>query len=796
MNRINGAISCLIVCLVFFIYGQTAFFEFINYDDQDYVTENSNIQHGISLEGIKWAFSFVENDLTYWHPLAYIAHMVDCQLFGTHPGLHHLSNATLHALNAVLLYFLCLYMTGARFQSAFAACLFAVHPVCVDSVAWISQKKTLLAAFFWLMTVFVYVRYARMISVKRYLAVCFFTAAGLMTKPVLVTIPIVLLVLDIWPLNRLEGFESSRGLHQEEVGSSRSLRWLVLEKIPLLFLVFLWGITPFIPEHVTAKNISFEIVPFGLRLKNALVSYVSYLENFVCPVDLAFLYPYPDHVSLFSALAAAVVLGILTLVLLQRFRTHPYLLAGWFVFTISLVPFLGFVQGAVWPAYADRFAYVPFIGLYVGGSWGFKEMATRFEIEKRAVTLAAVLMISVLAFLAFIQTGVWKDNIHLYTHALKVTKGNYLAHNNLGIAYDEKGYFEEAQRQYQASLSVKPGFSKAHHNLAIHLLKRGERKKAAEHFKMSLLSNPDNPVAKYNLAAIAMADGKMEEAESLYMEAISDRPDFSDAYNNLGVLLSRKGNKERALEHFKKAVIHNPENIGALSNLGNELFDMGRFYDALKCFTKALGMDPMNVQVLNDMGVLYGALGMMSKAEESFKKVLALEPGNKMAHDNLNLITQRKKDLESDLEKARKDSESKPGDVKKQVNYAFLASQTGDYKTAESVYLSALTLSPDSLEALAGISQLYEKSGQYDKAIVYYTRLSESHRGRRGEAYYLIASMHAMMNQSDDAVRWLQSAADSGFSAWAYVQTDYRFDGIRKTKKFKDFMSLVPESRP
>ncbi len=796
MNKINGAISCLIVCLVFFIYGQTAFFEFINYDDQDYVTENSMVQRGISAEGVKWAFSFVENDLTYWHPLAYIAHMVDCQFFGIHPGLHHLSNATLHALNAVLLFFLCLYMTGARFQSAFAACLFAVHPVCVDSVAWVSQKKTLLAAFFWLMTVLVYVRYARMISVKRYLAVCFFTAAGLMTKPVLVTIPFVLLVLDIWPLNRLEVFRSLSGLHPKKVCSTRSVKWLVLEKIPLVFLVFLWGITPFIPEHVTAKNISFEIVPFDLRLKNALVSYLSYLKNFVYPVDLSFLYPYPEHVSFSFALAAAVVLGILTLVLLQRFRPHPYLLAGWFVFTISLVPFLGFVQGAVWPAYADRFAYVPFIGLYVGGSWGFKEMATRFEIEKRAVTLAAVLMISVLAVLAFIQTGVWKDNIHLYTHALKVTKGNYLAHNNLGIAYDEKGYFEEAQRQYQASLSVKPGFSKAHHNLAIHLLKRGEREKAAKHFKMSLLSNPDNPVAKYNLAAIAMEDGKLEEAETLYMEAISDKPDFSDAHNNLGVLLSKNGDKKRAIDHFRDAVVHNPQNVEALSNLGNELFDMGRFYDALKCFTKALDRDPANVKVLNDMGALYGALGMMNKSEESFRKVLAYEPGNKVAYDNLNLIAQRKNDLESDLEKAREDSEKNPGDVKKQLNYASLAFQGEDFKKAESVYLKALTLAPDSLEALAGISQLYEKSGQYDKAIVYYTRLSESHRGRRGEAYYLIASMHAMMNQSDEAVRWLQSAADSGFSAWAYVQTDYRFDGIRKTKKFKDFISLVPESSP
>lgn len=791
MNKTNGAICCLLVGLVIIIYGQTASFEFINYDDQDYVTENRKIQNGLSLEGITWAFSFVENDLTYWHPLAYIAHMVDCQFFGTHPGLHHLSNAILHGLNAVLFYFLCLYMTGARFQSAFAACLFAVHPICVDSVAWVSQKKTLLAAFFWFLTVIAYVRYTRKVCVKRYLAVCFFASAGLMSKPVLVTIPFILLVFDIWPLNRLEALASSRGLQTVGRDTARSLKWLVLEKIPLLFLVFLWSITPFIPHHVTAKNISLQIVPFDLRLKNALVSYFSYLKKFVYPADLAFLYPYPDQVSLFSAIIAAVGLLLVTVLVVRHYRAYPFLMAGWFVFTVSLVPFLGFVQGAVWPAYADRFAYVPFVGLYLGFSWGLKEWYTKFRNGNRGVIWPAALTVSLLAVLSFVQAGVWKDNIHLYTHALKVTKGNYLAHNNLGIAFDEKGRMPEAREQYLASLAVKPGFSKAHHNLAVHLLKRGQTEKAVEHFKMSLMSNPDNPVAKYNLAAIAMDRGNMEEAEDFYEAAILDKPDFSDAYNNMGVLISRKGDKKKALEYFRQALVHDPRNIGALSNLGNGFFEMGRLHDSQICFSKALSLDPLNVKVLNDLGVLYGTMGMMDKAEESFTKVLTHEPGNKVARDNLNLIIQKKKALESELAMAREEVENNPEDVKKLLNYASLVIQGGDYKEAESVYLNALTIGPHSLETLADISEMYEKSGQYDKAIIYYIRLSESHKEKRAEAYYLIASMHAMMNQSDESVRWLQAAADCGFSQWAYVQADYRFDRIRKTKKFEEFIRIV-----
>jgi tetratricopeptide (TPR) repeat protein len=766
-------------------------FEFINFDDQDYVTENEVIWKGITFEGIKWAFSFTENDLTYWHPIAYIAHMVDCQLFGTHPGYHHMSNVFIHALNAILLYLALLYMTGARFSSAFAACLLAVHPIGVDSVAWISQKKTLLATFFWLLTLFSYAWYSQKINFKRYSALCFFVAMGLMTKPVMVTIPIILFIFDFWPLNRVERFDHTVNGRLGSVQKKYSIKWLIVEKIPLMVLVFLWGITPFISEHVTAKNITFDVVPFVLRFKNAVVSYFQYLKKFFFPVDLAFLYPYPKEVSTLFAVLSVMGIVIISYTAVRYIRKYPYAATGWFAFLIVLVPFLGFVQGAVWPAYADRFAYVPFIGLYIVFAWGLVDLASHnvAEIALRWVT-SCIAVIS-LAILSFFQTGYWKNNITLYSHALKVTKGNYLAHNNLGIAYDERGDYDEARSQYDASLSINPSFSKAHHNLAVNLLKKGDTDKAIEHFKLSLISNPENPVAKYNLANIAMGKGYTDEAIALYQSAIADNPNFSDAYNNLGVILSQKGLRNESLENFKRALVHNPSNISAISNLGNELFDMGRLNDARMCFTRALSLDSKNIKVMNDLGVLYAAMGKNKEAELLFSKVIEIEPDNQTAKANLSLIVKEKEQLELQIATARNDYETNPTDLKKILFYAGLYEKNGDFKKAEALYLNALTQKPDSLETLVALSEMYEKEDKYAKAIIYYGRLADTHAEKKAAAYYQIACLYATQSQADESIRWLQAAADSGFTEWSHLNHDLRFDMIRNSKRFQEFIALT-----
>ena len=781
----------LFVSLVLVIYVRTFRFDYINYDDQDYVTENLVVQKGITVQGLKWAFSFVDNDLTYWHPLAYIAHMVDCQLFGIHPGYHHLSNVFVHTLNVLMFFFACCAMTGAFYRSAFAACLFAVHPMAVDSVVWIAQKKNLLATFFWLTTVLAYAWYAQRTSVRRYACVCLAIAAGLLTKPVMVTIPVVLFILDLWPLGRFERFAVSEGVQKEKKNRTFPLKWLIIEKIPFMFLVGLWGITPFIPEHVTAKNISLEAVPLFLRYKNAVVSYAVYVKKYIWPFDLTILYPYPEEVSTLLALGVTVVIIAVSVAALRFIRTIPYAAAGWFVFLICLVPFLGFVQGAVWPAYADRFAYVPYIGIHVAFAWGFHELTEHLGLQKWLKASIAGGLIIFMAATAFHQTGYWKNNISLYTHALDVTAGNYLAHNNLGVAYDEQGQSDAAKREYGFALAIKPGFSKAHHNLAVNLLKQGDTDTAVYHFMRSIASNPFNPVAKYNLAAIAMGRGHMDDAMGYYQSAISDKPDFSDAYNNLGVLLSARGKKKEAAEHFRHALIYDPGHANALSNLGNELFDAGRYNDAMVCFSRALSLDSKNVRALNDLGVLYAAMGKPAEAESCFKNVMEIEPGNATAQRNLALIAKEKQQFDKKFEMARHDAKRYPKDQRKLMIFGDLCVLKGDIRQAETLFQKVLAMNPVSEEALLSLASMYEKTAQYAKAIVYYTRLAENHELRKAEAYYNIACLFSLENRGDEAVKWLQSAGDAGFNNWKRLKEDTRLDRIRKTKSFQEFISLT-----
>lgn len=632
-----GVILCVTVFLCL-IYGQLRHHEFINFDDQDYVTDNPYIQKGLSRESFFWAFSLNENDLTYWHPLAYVAHMLDCHLFGMDSGAHHLSNLVLHGANVILLYTLLVTMTGAVGRSAFAACLFAVHPIGVDSVAWIAQKKTLLATVFWLLSLIAYIRYARKPGWGRYALVGLAVLAGLLSKPVMVTIPLVFLLVDVWPLNRWKALprRSSEGCQP------RGLTWLVLEKIPFVLFVILWGMTPFLADHVRAKNIPLDVIPLGLRLKHALVSCFVYLKQFVWPLDLTFLYPYPERVSTLSALAALVALGLISLGLIRLIGRFPYLAMGWFLFLIVLFPFLGLVQGAVWPAHADRFAYVPLIGIYLITAWGGYDLIRFFKVKPWVYLPLMAVWIGFFSLLTHHQTAYWKNNIRLYTHALEINDRNHLAYHNLGVALDEQGRGEDARKQYYLSLWAKPGFSKAHHNLAVNFLKHKETQKARDHFIAALASNPDNPVARYNLGSMAMERCQMDDAVLWYQSALADQPDFPEVHNNLGVIRLKQGQLVEAADHFKQAVRYRPDHLEALSNLGNTLFDLGQTEQALLCFSRVLAVSPHNLMALNDMGVVYAATGRTDQAEQVFRMILARKPSDPAALENLALIERQR----------------------------------------------------------------------------------------------------------------------------------------------------------
>jgi len=773
------------------IYGQVRHHGFINYDDQDYVTENNHTQMGLTAESVTWAFSLNENDLTYYHPLTYLAHMLDCQLFGVNSGYHHLSNLLIHIFNALLLYAALYTMTGAVYRSAFVALLFAVHPMGVDSVAWIAQKKTLLVTTFWLLSIMAYTRYAKRGGVRNYLLVCLMVIMGLLTKPVMVTIPLVFLLLDFWPLNRLKKKDSSQGTETERRPSQHPWTRLLVEKIPFAFFVALWGITPFISKHVRVKNISLDVVPMGLRFKNAVISYGVYLKKCFWPLDLSVIYPYPREASLFAALLCLFALVIVSAFVILYRRKMPFLVTGWFVFLIVLVPFLGIVQGAVWPAYADRFAYVPLIGIYIIIAWGGYDIIRVFNVKPWLYIPLGLGWICFLSLLSFRQTGYWKDSIRLYTHALEITERNYLAYNNLGIALDEKALSDKAQKQYYLSLWAKPGFSLAHHNLALNFLKQGMMDKAKEHFGLSLISNPHNPVAKYNLGSMSMAEQRFDDAIDYFQGAIADKPDFSDAHNNLGVLLLNKGLKHDAAEHFKQALISDPNHSEALCNLGNALFDMGRPDHGVMCFKRALSLDPKNIRALNDLGVIFASTGNWPQAEKMFNTVLELDPDNAYAQENRQLIYNEKKIVEDEYAQAGHALEQAPDNMDALGRLARLSGLLNKTHECESLYMKMLDMDPGNGPAITGLAQIYEDGAQYDKAIMYYHKLAENHGDQRAEAYYAMACMFALENHENDAVSWLQKAADSGFSDWNSLMLDRRLDTIRSSKLFREFLTVA-----
>lgn len=787
----HGFICLLLIVVSVAVYGQVVHHGFINFDDQDYVTENPNVQKGLTCESIGWAFSLHDNDLTYWHPLAYMAHMLDYELFGLKSGYHHASNVLIHIINALLLYALLFNVTGAFYRSAFTAILFAIHPIGVDSVAWISQKKTLLATTFWLLSFIAYTAYSRKGDVKKYAMACVAVMLGLMTKPILVTIPFVFLIWDIWPLNRWEKVNISYEDHQFRPFKRFSLKWLVCEKMPFFMFVVLWGMTPLISEHVKAKNISLDVIPMGLRLKNALVSYFSYIKNYLWPTELSFLYPYPNDVSLIKAMVSGLILAFLTWIILKYIKKTPFSALGWMLFLVVLVPFLGFVQGAVWPAYADRFAYVPFIGLYMITVWGGYDVLRHYGIKPMVYVPPMLIWFSFLIVLSYKQTGYWIDNIRLYTHAINVTDRNYLAYNNLGTALDEKGFHDEARKQYYLSLWAKPGFSKAHYNLAINYLKQGNIHDANEQFTLSLATHPHNPQAKYNLGSIAMAEGSFEEAEAFFRSAIGDDPDFSDAYNNLGVLYLKRGRKLEAAKQFKEAISHNPSNIEALSNLGNSFFDMNRPSDAVICFLRVLNLDSGNIKAMNDLAVIYASMGKLTESESLFTTILKLEPGNTSATNNLALIRSEKQTLQDEYDDVRLETQANPDNMDLQIHLARLSRLLNKIDESEAIYLNILSRKSTHVEAITELARLYENRGEYAKAKLYYTKLVDIDPSKKASSYYSIACMFALEGDSDRAVSWLQKAADAGFNDWEILNSDSRLNAVRTSPLFTEFTKIA-----
>jgi protein O-mannosyl-transferase len=582
-------IGAALVTLTWLTFGQTLRHEFVNYDDNAYVYQNPTVIRGLTLDGIVWACTHVHSG--NWHPLTSISHMLDCQLYGLKAGGHHFTNVLLHSIAVLLLFLVLRRMTAAFWRSAFVAALFAIHPLRVESVAWVAERKDVLSGVFFMLTVWAYVSYVRNPpSLVRYIAAVALFALGLISKPSLVTVPILLLLLDYWPLGRFEETPTVQS-RQDSWWYRRSLiQRMILEKIPLLVLSAGSSLATVMAQRHTMSSI--ELIPLAWRVKNAAVSYCAYIWQMFWPARLAVFYPHPQNTlpSWETLLALAFLVGISAAAFLLR-RDHRYLFVGWFWYLGMLVPMIGLIQVGG-HARADRYTYLPQIGLYVIISWGAAAISTSWSYRREILSLIGIGVIGALTWRTWEQTKYWQRSESLWTHTLAVTSDTDIAHNALGEDLLKRGHLEEAAAHFQTAVRIRPSFRDAESNLGVSLLQQGKIDDAIAEFEKVLMRDPKFAKGYFDMGAALLQKKELEEAIAQFRKAIELRSDYAEAHNNLAIALFQTERSDEAITHWETSVAIDGDNAEAHNNLAVALIRKGRVPEAIAHWRRTLQLEP------------------------------------------------------------------------------------------------------------------------------------------------------------------------------------------------------------
>jgi protein O-mannosyl-transferase len=527
-------IYILLILATLAVFWQLNQYGFINFDDNVYVTENFHIQSGITPDGFRWAFSTIHAE--FWHPLTWLSLMFDYQLHGLNAGGYHITNLIFHILSALLLFWLFNRMTGAVWKSAFVAAFFALHPLHVESVAWISERKDVLSAFFWMLTLCLYVYYTEKPVIRRYLLVLFAFLCALMSKPMVVTLPVIMILLDYWPLKR---FESQKG---------NWVLWQLKEKIHFFILSAVFSIITLFAQHNPSAN-GFSLIS---RLANAPVSFVTYLEKTFLPHDLAVFYPFNAQIPIWQVLGTSLLIIIISMIVIVMIKRLPYLFAGWLWYAITLAPVIGIIQVGDF-AMADRYTYIPSIGIAVMLAWGIPSLIKSEDMRKMILLPVGIAMIAVLAVLTWQQCGYWENSIKLFNHALNLTRDNYLAHNNIATSLAKEGKIKEAFYHYNEAIRIKPHYPDAYNNRGIVYGGLGQYQRALEDFNEAIRIKSNYAEAYNNRGFTYYNIGQYQRAGEDYNKAIMLKPDYTNAYINRVMLYINHGNKELGCYDAQKA---------------------------------------------------------------------------------------------------------------------------------------------------------------------------------------------------------------------------------------------------
>ena len=640
--------SVLLTLVTLIVYGSVARNDFVNYDDPDYITSNSHVQTGLSWGNVSWAFTacYASN----WHPLTWLSHILDHEWFGNRPGPQHLVNLGFHLANTALLFLLLRRVTGAQWRSAAVAGLFALHPLHVESVAWLSERKDVLSTLFFLLTLGKYVRYAQSVSGNKRgeytpgahsevigrraralnysLALLFFTL-GLMSKPMLVTVPFLLLLFDYWPLARFS-FKTKSEL--------RLVSRLLLEKVPFLVLAIASCVITYVAQE-RGGAVSTTLALNG-RLANAVVSYARYLWKTLYPVDLSVLYPHPGYWPAASVVASACVFLTVSALVLWQVRVRPYLFVGWAWFVGALVPAIGIVQVGI-QAMADRYTYLPLIGLFIALVWGLGDLPASGGRRRRLLGACAAISLFGCAALTVRQVHFWRNSATLFQRAVRVTPNNYLAYNNLGFYLSGQGNAAAAMTNYVEALRIKPDYEDALNNLGYALAGMKRYPEAIGYYERALQTRPDQVEVRNNLGNALSELGKLDAAIEQYHLVLRTSPEHADAHNNLGIALAMQGKLDEAIPHFQAAIRFKPSYASAHSNLGNAYAVQHRLAEAIREYQISLDLNPNDAQAYNNLGNALTEQGKLDEAIGQYTQALALNANNPEARLNLGMVFAR-----------------------------------------------------------------------------------------------------------------------------------------------------------
>jgi len=552
-NRIYFLAVCVVLVLsTMLVYWQACSYGFINFDDPLYVTNNVQVRNGLTWKGLLWAFTDIKSTGN-WYPLTWVSLMLDSELFKAKPQAFHITNVLIHVANTLLLFMVLKRITGALWRSGFVTALFALHPLHVESVAWISGRKDVLSTFFLLLTIWAYASYVCRPSFGRYVAVAAFFILGLMSKAMLVTLPFVLLILDYWPLRRLHLNEPVE--EENPVGSSlKTIAKLLREKIPLFVLAAFSCVLTYLAQQTGGAVRTFERVGLGIRLTNSMVSYVNYINKTFWPSGLGLYYPLPKTIPIWQVIQAGLILAGISLLAIWWLRSRPYFPVGWLWYIGTLVPVIGLVQIGE-QAMADRYTYVPLTGLFIAVTWGINAIASQWHFRKLILSVSAVVTLSALMLFTGRQVAYWRNNITLYERTLAVTNKNHVIHINLGMALLEQGQLDKAIEHQQEALRLRPGEPSALTNLGMALALQRRYAEAIKYYRLSLKSDPDQATTYNNLgAAILSSNGDPEEASVNFRKAIQLKPNYDNAHLNLATVLTMQNRFDEAISHYREVL--------------------------------------------------------------------------------------------------------------------------------------------------------------------------------------------------------------------------------------------------